>query len=35
MICKWRYDKEKHKTLENALDADYRQNYAINRSFQK
>ncbi len=31
MICKGHYDKEKHKTLEGALDAYYRKYYCISK----
>ena len=31
MICKGHYDKEKHKNLEEALDAYYREHYGITK----
>ena len=31
MICKGHYDQEKHKTLEEALDAYYRKHYCISK----
>ena len=31
MLCKGRYDKEKHKSLEEALDAYYRERYMVTK----